>query len=301
MMASAQRLTRRALGLCLGAGALLLATLIPAFPASAAPPRQQGSWAGSNYLALGDSVAFGYVPPQAKPPPNYNNPKSFVGYPEDLGRALRLHTVNASCPGETTISMLAAGGQSNGCENSIGSPIGYRTLFPLHVKYSGTQTAFAVNYLEHHSTRLVTIDIGANDGFVCQETTADHCTSGPELTALIAQIEGNLTTIYQQLRDVAHYHGRIVALTYYSTDYANTLTTLEVELLNSAIVPVTKHFGGTIANGFEAFKVASKRFGGSPCRAGLLIKLPGGACNIHPSPTGHLVLAAAIAQAIGAN
>ena len=35
------------------------------------------------------------------------------------------------------------------------------------------------------------------------------------------------------------------------------------------------------------------------CAAGLLIKVPGG-CNIHPSPEGHLLLAAAIAAAIGA-
>jgi len=240
------------------------------------------------------------VPPQAKPPPNYNNPKSFVGYPEDLGRALGAHVVNASCPGETTISMLAAGGQSNGCENSVGSPIGYRTLFPLHVKYSGTQTAFAVNYLEHHNTKLVTIDIGANDGFVCQETTADHCTSGPELTALIAQIEQNLTTIYQQLRDVAHYHGRIVALT---TTRPTTPTRSTLSRSSCSTRPSCPSRSSSrddrrwlpgLQGGVEALRrqpVQSRPLDQS-CRAGT--------CNIHPSPTGHLLLAAAIAQAIGA-
>jgi lysophospholipase L1-like esterase len=34
--------------------------------------------------------------------------------------------------------------------------------------------------------------------------------------------------------------------------------------------------------------------------AGLLIRLPDGTCNIHPSAAGHRLLAAAIANAIGA-
>jgi len=40
--------------------------------------------------------------------------------------------------------------------------------------------------------------------------------------------------------------------------------------------------------------------GGSPCAAGLLIKLPDGTCNIHPSPAGHLLLAQAIEEVVGA-
>ena len=51
----------------------------------------------------------------------------------------------------------------------------YRTLYRLHVQYGSTQMAYALDYLAHHKhARLVTIDIGANDVFVCQETTSDH-------------------------------------------------------------------------------------------------------------------------------
>ncbi len=54
--------------------------------------------------------------------------------------------------------------------------VGYRTQFPLHVKYSGSQLAYAVSYLKkHQKVRLVSLMIGANDYFVCQETTADQC------------------------------------------------------------------------------------------------------------------------------
>ena len=117
-----------------------LATLLAAgLLAAATSGGAAASAANGTYLALGDSVAFGYVPAQAVPPPNYLDPHSFVGYPEFLAKRLNEHVANASCPGETTGSMLSTSAQSNGCENSVGSPVGYRTFFPLHVGYQGSQ------------------------------------------------------------------------------------------------------------------------------------------------------------------
>ena len=247
---------RRLIGIGLAGTAMVAAaSLMPALPASAAPVT--GPDADGTYLALGDSVAFGYVPPQAVPAPNYSDPRSFVGYPEDVARALRIRVSNASCPGETTASFLVPGALSNGCENSPGSSAGYRTQFPLHVQYRGTQMQYALKYLAvHRHTRLVTINIGANDVFLCQESTADACASAAEVAG--------------------------------------------TEALNSAIASVTEKFGGKVADGFAAFEGPSAAFGGSPCAAGLLIKLPNGTCNIHPSPAGHLLLAQAIEQVAGA-
>ena len=246
-------------------------------------------------------MAFGYVPPQAVPAPNYSDPRSFVGYPEDVARALRIRVSNASCPGETTASFLVPGALSNGCENSPGSSVGYRTQFPLHVQYRGTQMQYALKYLAvHRHTRLVTINIGANDVFLCQETTADHCASAAEVQAVLQEIQANLTTIYTKIRDVAHYHGLLVALTYYSLSYSDPAQVAGTEALNSAIASVTEKFGGKVADGFAAFEGPSAAFGGSPCAAGLLIKLPDGTCNIHPSPAGHLLLAKAIEDVAGA-
>jgi lysophospholipase L1-like esterase len=260
-----------------------------------------GSAANGTYLALGDSVAFGYVPPNAVPAPNYPDAHSFVGYPEFLAQQLNERVSNASCPGETTASMLVVGAQSNGCENSLGSPVGYSTLYPLHVQYQGTQMDYALHYLAaHNHTRLITINIGANDAFLCQETTADHCTSGAELFGVANEIAGNLTTILHDLRVVAGYSGPIVALTYYSLSYSDPAQIAGAQFLNSVIAGVTTAFGGTVANGFAAFQGPSAAFGGDPCAAGLLIKLPDGTCNIHPSPAGAQLLATAIATAIGA-
>jgi len=257
-----------------------------------------GNDSNGTYLALGDSVAFGYVPPQAVPAPNYLDAHSFVGYPEYLAQQLNERVTNASCPGETSESMLVAGAQSNGCENSPGSPVGYRTLYPLHVQYQGTQMAYALQYLTAHKhTRLVTIDIGANDAFLCQETTLDDCAS--ELPAVAAEIATNLTTIFRELR-AAGYTGPIVALTYYSLSYSDLTQIEAAEFLDSVIATVATANGGIVADGFGAFAGPSAAFGGDPCAAGLLIKLPNGTCNIHPSAAGHRLLAAAIAKSIGA-
>ena len=274
------------------------AVLMPAVPASAGSVT--GPAANGTYLALGDSVAFGYVPPDAVPPPNYLSAHSLAGYPEDVAQALRIRVWNASCPGETTASMLAAGVVSNGCENSPGSPTGYRTLYQLHVQYQGTQMEYALRYLAvHRHTQLVTIDIGANDAFLCQETTTDKCSSPAELGAVLQKIQANLTTIYTKIRHVAHYRGLLVALTYYSLSYSSAAAEQGALLLNSVITSVTTAFGGKVADGFAAFEGPSAAFGGSPCAAGLLIKLPDGTCNIHPSPAGHLLLAQAIEDVVG--
>jgi lysophospholipase L1-like esterase len=289
---------RRLIGIGLAGSAMVAAvSLIPALPAAAAPLGGPGG--NGTYLALGDSVAFGYVPSNAVPAPDYFDPSSFVGYPEDVAQALHIPVSNASCPGETTASLYIPGAQSNGCENSPGSSVGYRTEFPLHVRYAGTQMLYALRYLAtHRNTRLVTIDIGANDVFLCQETTADKCASTAELQAVLKKIQVNLAVIYALIRDVARYHGPLVALTYYSLDYADPTQVAGTEALNSAIASVTEKFGGKVADGFAAFAGPSDAAGGSPCAAGLLIKLPDGSCNIHPSPEGHQLLAQAIEDVV---
>src|SRR5580700_9000427 len=288
----------RVIGVGLAGTAMVAAvSLIPALPAAAAP--LHGAGGNGTYLALGDSVAFGYVPPKAVSPPDYLDPSSFVGYPEDVAQALHLRVSNASCPGETTASFFVPGAQSNGCENSPGSPIGYRTEYPLHVRYAGTQMLYALRYLAtHRNTRLVTINIGANDVFLCQETTADKCASPAELQAVLKKIEVNLAIIYFLIRDVARYHGPLVALTYYSLSYTDPTQVAGTEALDSAIASVTEKFGGKVADGFAAFEKPSLAAGGTPCAAGLLIKVTEGGCNIHPSPAGHRLLAQAIEDVI---
>jgi hypothetical protein len=179
-----------AAGLVAAAVALPVASLaaIFTFVASSAPPASTRTHRSAHtgrlapvsghrhdepgYLALGDSVAFGYRPTPVTPPMGYLTPANFTGYPEDLAKMLRLHLVNAACPGETTSSMINSAVLNNGCESNVHGGPGYRSFAPLHVGYGGSQLSYAVRYLRRYpQTELVTIDIGANDIFVCEQTT----------------------------------------------------------------------------------------------------------------------------------
>ena len=283
--------------LVLTAAALVLAISVGAGAASADPVT--GSAKNGTYLALGDSVTFGYRPPASVPTPDYLDPHSFVGYPEFLAQQLDEHVANAGCPGETSSSLLFANVPSFGCENQPGSPIGYRTVFPLHVGYDGTQIDYAIQYLEaHRNTQLVTIGVGANDFFLCQATTADHCTSQGELFAVASQLTANIGTMFHDLRDVAGYQGPIVVLTYYALSYSDPTLVGNAVVLDTVIANAALANGGIVADGFTAFAGPSAVFGGSPCAAGLLIPLPGGGCDVHPTAAGARLLAGAIAEVI---
>ena len=283
----------------LSAIGIMIGSLSVAQGASADTSAHIGEGGNGTYLALGDSVAFGYTPPAVTTATQYGNPNNFVSYANYVASSLNLRLTNASCPGETTLSMIDPLAISNGCENTLGQAPGYRTYFPLHVQYSGSQLAYAVAYLKGHPhTRLVTIDIGANDAFVCQETTKDFCTSPAELKGVLSSLSTNLATIYSAIRNQAHYHHALVALDYYSTDYGSQTQVALTEALNNAIIQPTLAAGGIVANGFSAFQAASQKYSGSPCAAGLLIKLPSGQCNIHPTLLGHQVLARAVVSAI---
>ena len=151
---------------------------------------------GSTYLALGDSVTFGYEEPTVVPAPNYRGCRELPRLSRDFGSVLHMKVVNAACPGETSSSLIDNTAQSNGCENTPGKGnVGYRTLYPLHASYSGSQLAFAVSYLKkHQNVRLVSLMIGANDGLLCQETTADQCSQPPRAGRLSSRRSARTST-----------------------------------------------------------------------------------------------------------
>ena len=148
----------------------------------------------------------------------YQDEDNFVGYPEVVGGDIRFEVVNAACPGETTASFIDVTAQSNGCENALNSEVGYRDNFPLHVEYESadqSQLDFAVETLKRaDDIPVVTIQLGANDLFICQATTADRCQSPAEIEALGQTIRTNLDRILSALRDEGGYEGQIVVVTY---------------------------------------------------------------------------------------
>lgn len=282
-----------AVAIAISSAALLAGT--PAAAAATRPPVVPGS----GYVALGDSVTFGYQESSVVPPPNYGNAASFPGYPEQLGAELKLKVANLACPGETSSSLVNASAISNGCENTVGRAGGYRVKYPLHVRYRGSQLAYAVSYLRsHRGVRLVSLMIGANDYFVCVETTKDGCTSPTEIRAVLAKIAANVRTILSTIRNKAHYRGQFAIVNYYSLNYASAFTNAQSRTLNRTMDTAAKPFGVVIADGYGQFKSGAFRSGGDPCKAGLLTQLSTGKCGIHPSYAGQALLAQAVLAAV---
>jgi lysophospholipase L1-like esterase len=249
-------------------------------------------------LVLGDSVAFAFIDSAGH---EYINPDNFLGFADDLEDTLRVESVDAACPGETTGSFLSSTAADNGCR-------AFRANFPLHVAYGGTQLAFAKQYLiRHRDVRLVTITLGANDGFLLE----DACASQPDPTAcigagvpaLLATVGGNMQTILADLRATG-FGGAIVITNYYSLDYSNAAATRLTALLNGAIEAPAAAYGAVVADLFTAFKAvaASPAFGGNTCNAGLLNASVHNQllCDVHPSQSGHRLIARTIARAFRA-
>jgi hypothetical protein len=106
-------------------------------------------------------------------------------------------------------------------------------------------------------------------------------------------LASNLTTIYSALRQ-AGFQGDLVAVTYYSLNYADPSGTAVVTALDNTLAGVTQAFGGKVADGFGEFRAAAAAFGADSCAAGLLIHLTTSTCDVHPSPAGAELLAEAV-------
>jgi lysophospholipase L1-like esterase len=167
------------------------------------PPRPTFVPPRAYYLALGDSVAYGYQ--QAKADAGRPASAFDTGYVDDFAARLRairprLRVVNYSCPGESTASFIAGP-----CtQNALG--------FPLHDPFSGSQLVAATAFLRAHRGRVspITLTLGAADisQFVedCGDDPACIRSGAP---AEISTLASNLHAILARLRAAAP-HAEIV-------------------------------------------------------------------------------------------
>lgn len=249
--------------------------------------RMNEDGAGPSYLALGDSVVFGFIAGDGFA---YGNANNFIGYPDYVGRALGLNVANASCPGEASGGFQSAAptANDNGCR-------GFKASAPLHVSYNGapTQLAFATAYLKSHpNTHLVTLGLGANDAFILQRTCLDtNC-----LLAGLAAMSANIDAILGDIRATG-YHGVLEVVNYYSLDYGDPSQVQGAQLLNHFVTASAAKRGAVVADAFTAWQHAASVAGGHTCEAGLLNiaadspapALPN--CDVHPSQSGQQLLA----------
>ena len=154
------------------------------------------------YLALGDSVSFGFNPFVVP----LGDLSDYYGYPQFVSASVKLNLANASCVGETSTSFLEVTAPDLGCHEWRAAEL------PLFVTYSGlsqSQADYAVSFLRANpKTRLVTITIGGNDLGLLQATCEAEFTSSTDiadceikgLAAVYANFARNLIAIYQALR-----------------------------------------------------------------------------------------------------
>jgi lysophospholipase L1-like esterase len=264
--------------------AFALVTAGAATLATAAAPE------GGAFLALGDSVVFGYITQDGY---TYLNPNNFVGYPDYISRGLHLNTANASCPGETTSGFISSIGADNGCRP-------FRANFPLHVGYGSTQLDFATNYLAtHRQTKLVTISLGANDAFLLQNAcNGDPACIQAGLPTVLGTIYSNMNTILGNLRATG-YRGVLMVVNYYSLDYTDPAQTGFSLAINQVLAAAAASHGAVVADAFTAFQSAATTAGGKTCVAGLLNASPQNQylCDVHPSQSGQQLLAKTVESA----
>lgn len=210
--------------------------------ASAPAPSHWGQPGGEYdyYLALGDSLAWGYQPDASG-----NGIKSGHGYADDLAGYLHEHGnrnlqyVNLSCPGETTGTML-----DGGCPDLAGSGQSY-----------SVQENAAVAFLKAHphARILVTLDIGANNVDQCLTSTGSI---DPTCTAEgVAEAGIQLPQILGELRAAAGRHVSFVGMNYYDPFLAEYLTGSSGQTLAEESIALSTAFNGTLDGVYSAFGV----------------------------------------------
>lgn len=190
------------------------------------------------YLALGDSLAFGYQP----------NFDFSHGYADDFFSNLKTHgtttLADLSCPGETSNTFI-----NGGCSDA----------FLRKYPYLGAQLSAAVSYLKSHAGQVspVTLDIGAND--LLPDVNLSNCTvNTTRFTSDLATLDNNLRgAILPQLRAAMTVNGKVtgdlVLMNYYDP-YQNACPN-SVSYIQKINTHLASDLGGSglIVNVFTAF------------------------------------------------
>lgn len=237
------------------------------------------------YLALGDSLAFGYQQYRvndALARTGTVDPATFTtGYVDDLSALLatvrnHLHTVDFGCPGETTGSFV-----SGGC------PYPY----PLHSGYSGAQLGAALAFLrDHHQVSPITIDLGANDLLAlvnrCGGVAQKACIAAGA-PAVLSGVATNLTQILTALRQTAPRSEIIVLQLYNPLAVVDPSTNALTQALNGVIAAAAATVQARVADSFTPFNLVQPQ----PQTLCALTLFCTALHDIHPSDAGYRVIA----------
>jgi lysophospholipase L1-like esterase len=264
------------------AAALLLALLPVAHPATATTSVGPRTF----YLALGDSLAWGYQP----------NLDIVQGYAEDLylhllRRGTFFHLpprgtffeINMACSGETATTFI-----TGGC------PFAHFKKYP----YAGPQLAAALTFIRQHRGQVspVTIDIGANDLLPLVNASTCAVPAQDVITQTLATFDANFSSILAQLSEALQGTGDLVTMNYYFP-YQNQCPNLlpNVELFNQHLASDAQQNGVPVVDVFSAFGGATVP-NAKLCGYTWICKRYH---DIHATTQGHAVIAAAFEATLG--
>ena len=229
------------------------------------------------YMAVGDSLSFGFEP----------NLDFTSGFADDLGsdlhKAYDSSTINFACARESTTTMI-----SGGCPGR----------FILHQSYTSTQLDAAVGFIERNVGRIspVTLEIGAND--VIQDFDQPTCAPVANYMAHLTTMDQNLTkTILPRIigaltTATGHRAGDLVLLNYYNPFARECPHSADfVHLVNDHLAADATQFRIPIVDVYAAF-------GGDAFMADHICDLTW-ICDaqfhdIHPKPAGYRLIAQTI-------
>jgi lysophospholipase L1-like esterase len=234
---------------------------------------------GHYYLALGDSLAYGFQQAKfnAEVAAGHVDAATFnTGYVDDFAAKLRtvqdrISTVNLGCPGETTVSYFV------GCA-------WHASGLPLHHTYSGSQEAAALAFLERHRHQvgLITLDNGANDTTPCLGSPDPAC-----FPNALAQVATNLNRALAELRHAAP-HAQIIVMQYYDPFALVAPSSVAItQVLNQEIATAAAANGAKVADAFTPFNVAPPQ----PATLCALTLFCTALHDIHASDAGYAVIA----------
>jgi lysophospholipase L1-like esterase len=240
------------------------------------------------YVALGDSIAFGYSPLLEDP----WIPERFVGYPEVIAQQSGLTTTNLSCPGQTAQALVSRTAIDAGCFDArrAARDAGFALL---HTDYTGTQLKAALDIVRSdRPVSLISIQGGGNEISLCLDgPKPDRCVADA-----IPKVASALRQAVTQLR-AAGYQGRIVLVGYH------LVPGLEAPLrrLNRGIERAAHDRHVAFADAATPFDRYAQQRHGDLCTTGLLVVLPDGSCDLHPTRIGQGLLADAVLDAASAS
>jgi lysophospholipase L1-like esterase len=288
-----------------------------ALGALAFAPAAGATKVGSTYLALGDSLAYGYHQAQfLSEYPNINPATFNDGYNDDFAAGLKLISphlqyINDGCPGETTETMIKGSGIPGYC---AGGPTG--TPFPyvwLHHPYTtGSQLSDALAILKANpNVSPITLDMGSNDVLqflehTCGFPTTYTCTETQVITEF-GHIAANVAYIVGQLRAAAPKAQIIFVGAYnpYPTVLPPPGGDVTTAALGKALEGAIASSGTSYVNNLQWFNYSGTHGKGEagdiPTICAFTAMCPGGTFNpaspladIHPTKLGYGVMAANI-------